>query len=61
MLTMPLLNIRNKLCKAATKLSLARNVEERHELWPGVPKYETTSLKLQSLLDVSNVIFRKTP
>ena len=33
MLTMPLWNIRNKLCEAATKLSLARNVEERHEFW----------------------------
>ena len=31
--TMPLWNIRNKLCEAATKFSLARNVEERHEFW----------------------------
>ena len=33
MLTMPLWNIRNKLCEAATKLSLARIVEERHKFW----------------------------
>ena len=33
MLTMPLWNIRNKLCEATTKFSLARNVEERHEFW----------------------------
>ena len=33
MLTMPLWNIHNKLCEAATKFSLAKNVEERHEFW----------------------------
>ena len=33
MLTMPLWNIRNKLYEAATKFSLDRNVEERHEFW----------------------------
>ena len=66
MLTMPLWNIRNKLCEAATKFSLARNVEERHEFWcrnenQGFQNRKLLySLKFPSLLDVSNVIFRKT-
>ena len=33
MLTIPLWNIRNKLCEATTKFSWAKNVEERHEFW----------------------------
>ena len=66
MLTIPLWNIRNKLCEATTKFSWARNFEERHEFWcrnwdQGFQNRKTSSLKFPSVLDVSNVIFRKTP
>ena len=50
MLTMPLWNIRNKLCEAATKFSLARNVEERHEFWcrNGDQGFQNRKLQIQN-------------
>ena len=46
MLTMPLWNIRNKLCEAATKFSLARNVKKLKNVTSSDDVMETRGSKI---------------
>ena len=64
MLTMPLWNIRNKLCEATRNspgLKVLKNVTSSDVVTETMGfKIGNYQIKIPSLLDVSNVIFRKT-